>query len=231
MKNTLLNLYLQYRLLLYPLIVGLASLILIILLIIPQLRSLLTGQENLDSALNRLNSLDAKAVELTNLDRDDLNFKLKASLASLPTDKDTNLVIGVFKDLGFQSQMNLVSLQFTSSTGQSEKQEGFIARVEVIGNASQLVKLINNIESSPRVMRVKNVEVSSSSKGTVNASITVLAYFVPPPKSLEPIDSALPKLSDKDQAILNNLLNNTVSATASFAEAIILPSGKADPFQ
>ncbi len=219
------NLISQYKLFIYPLVVVVASVVLIVFLILPQLKGLFLGQGNLNEAQGRLNVLSVKATELESLNANDLSQKLEVALAALPTDKDFSALIGIFKGLAGSSGMNLTSLHL----GGGVDQDGFTVKADMIGSATSLGNLLSSIETSPRVMRVQSMETTSSGLGnTIFTTLTVLVYFSPSPKTLGSVDSALPNLSDDDQHVLATLARTNVGA---INQPTSLPSGKSNPFE
>lgn len=214
----------EYKLFIYPMIVALASFCLIFFLIVPQLKDFLVGQGDLDQAKTRLSSLDVKAKELESINNSDLNHDLLLALYALPVEKDFSILVGILKELASQSGVNLLSLHLGSSQDPNE----FIIKADLIGSSSALGTLLNNIEKTPRVMKVRSVESAASGVGnTISATVAVTVFFSPAPKSLGAIDSSLPKLSDKDQVILTGLSRSNVTS----AVPVLAPAGKADPFQ
>ena len=219
------NLIQKYKFFIYPLLVVASSIVIILFLIIPQAKVLFTGQGKLNDSQVRLNILEVKVEELESLDKSDLSQKLSLTLTALPTEKDFATLIGIFKNLATTSGMSLTSLHLA---GGSESQNAFLVKADLIGTTSSIGQLLENIEKSPRVMKVQSVETSSSSIGNiVSAVVTVLVYFEAAPKTLGPIDSALPKLTETDQTILGTLAR---SGSLIPSGAVSLPSGKANPF-
>ena len=219
------NLISQYKLFIYPLVVVVASVVLIVFLILPQLKGLFLGQGNLNEAQGRLNVLSVKATELESLNANDLSQKLEVALAALPTDKDFSALIGIFKGLAASYGMNLTSHHL----GGGVHQYGFTVKADMIGSATSLGNLLSCIETSPRVMRVQSMETTSSGLGnTIFTTLTVLVYFSPSPKTLGSVDSALPNLSDDDQHVLATLARTNVGA---INQPTSLPSGKSNPFE
>lgn len=220
------NLIYKYKIFLYPLLVMVCSVIIIIFLIIPQIKIFVLGQDKLSDSKELLNILEVKASELEGLDEVDLSQKLSVALAALPVEKDFASLIGVFKGLATASGMSLTSFHLA---GASEPQNSYLVRAELIGSNSSLGQLLNNIEKASRVMRLQTLETSTSGVGnTIASTVTVLVFFQPGPKTLGPIDSALPKLSETDKAILAAL---TKVSSPEQSGVIILPSGKSNPFE
>lgn len=220
------NLFLKYRVFIYPLLVIASSVVIIMVLIIPQVKVLFMGQGRLSNSEERLSVLEVKAKELEDLDGNDLSQKLSFALAAMPTEKDYASLIGVFKGLTTASGMSLTSIHLA---GGSENENAFLVKAELIGAKTVLGRLLENIEKSPRVMKVQSVETTSSGSGdTIFVMITVKAYFESAPQTLGPIDSALPKLTDTDQVVLGTLVRSGSTVNTG---PILLPSGKSNPFE
>lgn len=218
------NLFLQYRIFVYPLSVGLASLALIAFVIVPQLQGYLSGRDDLLQKQTRLNNLEVKAKELENFDQAVYSDKLLSAFYYLPVDKDLANIIGIFRELAAAAGMSLTSL-FPSSGAETDS---YTVKADVVGQSGNLGDLLDKIEKSPRVMQVVSVETSPSSSGLLNATLTVKVYFAPPPKSLGAIDAPLPKLTEADQIILSGL---TAPSSQAPGQTIIIPTGKLNPFE
>lgn len=218
------SLFLQYKVFIYPLVVGIASLIIIIFVITPQLLGFLTGRDELKQKKDRINILAVKAKELENFDQQEYTNELLNAFYYLPSSKDFGNIIGVFRELTASAGMSLTSLH--PSTG--SQTDAYTVRAEVVGPATSLGDLIEKIESSPRVMKLESVDTSTSTSGLLNATLTVFVYYAPPPQSLGSVDSPLPVLTEANLALLRSL---SLPAGQSSGETIVIPSGKSNPFE
>ena len=238
MKNLFHFFISEYKLFIYPAVVGLASLVLIIFLIIPQIKNLLANQGNLNEEQKRLNLLDVKAKELEALDTSNINGKLLLTLSALPVDKDLPTIIGVLRNTANQSGIILQSIHFSQKGDKS-----YIVGADLVGTTSSLGVFLEMIEKSPRVMRVLSIDSGGGGAGnTITASVSIEVFYPPGPKSLGSVDAPLPKLSDKDQVILSNLSKTPVTSLISVASgsatpvslapaAVPIPAGKDNPFE
>lgn len=224
----------KYKDLIYPVAVGVGSLILIVFVITPQLKGILEGRQTIQQTRDRINILEVKAVELEDLNEAELSTNLSLALYALPTDKDFNAIIGVFKELAASSGMSLVSLHSNSLT---DAEQGFVVKAEVVGPTPLLGQFLEIIEKSPRIMRMRLIDASTTGGANLaSASVSVTVYFAAAPSSLGAAEAVLPELTDKDQQILAGLSKTigTVTTTATSAPAaptIFKPEGKANPFE
>lgn len=222
------NIFLQYKIFIYPLVVGIASLILIVFVIMPQLQGYLSGRENLSSSRIRLDNLDAKAETLQNFDHKAYADKLAVVLSSLPVDKDLSTIIGVFRNLTASAGMALSNLKIGGGDGSNS----YSITAEVVGPAKNINLLLDVIDNSPRIMKLVSLETNPSGNDLINASVSVDVFYIPAPENLGSVEALLPELTEKDQAFLSSL---KVSATTDVGtlpvSQVALPSGKANPFE
>jgi len=233
MKTQIKEFYGKYRVFIYPAVVSVASLIIIILVLIPQIQAFIDGRSTLEDANQKSKFLETKASELSNIDSEDLSKKLSLAVSSLPTDKDYGSIIGIIQRIGSDTGARIVSLSISS--GAAEKNVGFSVQLTVIGLKESVDRMIENIENSPRIMKVSNMEISTSrTDGAVGADFVVNVFYEPAPKTLGSIESELPKFSQADEEILARLASTSLSTTSPSSPtgpSQLLPRGKANPFQ
>jgi Tfp pilus assembly protein PilO len=221
--------YNTYKIFVYPATVGLASMILIIFTILPQVNSFIKSQETLQVSEEKLRLLEAKAAELDGLNGQDINKKLDTVLGSLPSDKDFPSLMGQIQNLALSAGLTLSSIslgQLQSANGVS----GFIVKVEVIGPSSSLKNFLSSVEKAHRAMKVSGIEISSSKdSGAVDALVTIDVFYSPIPTTLGALDQPLPKLSANDEKIISNLSKASTAGVS--ATPILVPRGKANPFE
>ena len=218
------TLKLHYKTIIYPLTVGIASLVLIIFVIIPQLQGFITGQDDLKTKQARLDVLEVKAKELESFNQEAYTEKLLNAFYYLPVDKDYSNIIGIFRELTASAGMSLNSLH----PGSGPAANSYSVKADIVGQVSSLGAMLEAIEKSPRVMKLESVETSTPTSGLLNATLTVSVYYAAPPQSLGAIDVPLPKLTEQDQVVLSSL---TPPSAQSSSTTIILPSGKSNPFE
>ncbi len=230
-KETVINFYLTYRLYIFPAIVALSSLILILLIIIPQLFKLISNQKTQGELINNLKFLEVKAQALDNYDSRDLSNKVNYTLASYPRDKDFGNAIGLIQNLTIQSGFSITTMTIGTSSNKTANSQSYSIQLQVVGPKNLISAFLSNIENSTRLMRVGSIEITNApGQQAVNVALNLDILYAPVPGSFGSIDSTLPELSQKDQALLATLAKNF---TPAFTPAnVSLPArGKANPFE
>lgn len=231
-KEGLKEFYQKNRSLIFPVLVGLASLLLIFLVLIPQIGNLISDNSSLTQVQEKSRFLEVKASELQNVDEVKLQKDLNISLNALPSNKDYLEVINLIQALLPQSGFSLNSLQFGQDTNQSTRL-AFTVKMELSGPRSSLNVLLTNFESTYRPMRIASIETNTKEQNSafVSAVILLNIFYSPLPTSLGSVETPLPKLSDKDQELINNLAKVITPVSSAGPVSGNVPLGKSDPFQ
>jgi hypothetical protein len=238
-KQELLKLYQTYRIYIFPSGVAVASLILIALIIYPQTISLLTNQKAKTEISTQSQFLEAKAQELGSYNPQDLNQKVNYAVSSYPTSKDYISAISTLQNLIFQSGFTVSTLSLLGDNSKDAKASflSYTVKVEILGPLPSLPTLLASIENAPRLMRVGTIEVTPGKDPKIaSAAIAVEVLYSPAKGDLGSVDSPLPKLSDKEEQVIQKLANivGTVKAQGSTqitTPAQLGPRGKANPFE
>lgn len=233
-KEEIKKFYQTYRLYIFPAIVAVSSLILIIFVIYPQVVSLITNQKNTSELQNRHKSLEVKAQVLENLNSEDLSKKLDLSLSSYPDNTDFGTVIGLIQSLTSESGFNATSITIGTNINKVANAQSYPIKLSITGPRSLFNILISNIEKSTRLIRISGIEITNSlDQQTVNATLSLDVLYAPIPSSFGNIDSPVPDLSEKDEALLASLaksFNENVSIS-NLGNVTLPPRGKANPFE
>jgi len=232
-KEALIKMYLKYQLIIFPVLIILASLILIIFVIFPQIAKLISNNQQLGRMNQSLTSLEVKAQQLDTLDEAEIGRKLSISLTALPKDQDFVQTVGVIQSIVSLSSFSLASLQFGQSPPGNLGASAFAVKVEVSGPKIALPQLLESIESSQRVMKVTSLEVATTPSGDiVNVSMSIIAFYSSIPQSLGAIDAPLPKLTEEDEKLIATLAKTTSTVVVFEATPVTFgPRGKEDPFE
>ena len=227
------KLYLTYRLYIFPIIVGISSLILIIIVIYPQTISLITNQSVASEVFNKSKFLDTKVSALESYDEVDLANKVDIALEFYPTEKDIIPVFAILQNVATQKGFIINTMSLGGSVAQSSKSQSFGIKMEAIGSKQLLASFLMGIESSKRLMRINSVDViSEGNSGGVWVAIEVEVLYSAPPKDLGSIDSPIPQLSSKDQEVLSKLaVLNKVNISQQSASGSSGLKGKSNPFE
>lgn len=230
-KETLVKFYFQYRLYIFPVIVTLSSLFLIIFAIYPQTVGLIENRKTEGDLINRSKFLATKVVALEGYNEEDLSQKVSVALDAFPVYKDYGNILGVLQGLIGRSGFTVSAITLGNTSGQAENTESFEVRLETKGLKSLFQDLLTNLENSPRIMRVSNIDIATATASDiVDISLVLEVLYSPVPSNFGSIDSPIPNLSQEDQELLATLASTTQTAATSSAAP---PSqrGKSNPFE
>lgn len=227
-KESLLKFYQNYRIYIFPVIVAISSLILIVAAIYPQTAKLISNQSKARELINKSEFLEVKAQTLEEYDSADLARKLEIALSAYPGSKDFGAVIGLMQQVVAQSGFTISSIALGSSSKTSAGSQSYELKLDLIGVKPGLPILLNNLESSPRLIRVSSIDVSSTNNTqALTVALVVEVLYAALPQSFGSADSPLPEFSQKDEDLIARLAR--VGATSQ--TGISGPRGKSNPFE
>lgn len=229
-KENLTKFYQTYKLYIFPAVVALSSLFLTFFVILPQTVKLITNQQAADGFLNRTKILETKVSALESFNNEDLSQKLRLTLASFPADRDYGNILGLVQQLVSQSGFSLESITLGTSAQKFGSSDSFGVKLNVKGPRLIFPILLNNLESSTRLLRVTDIDVSSGQNQFIDAAIVLDVLYSGLPKGVGTIDSPLPELSQKDEELINALTgpSNVVAPAAPVGSS---SKGKLNPFE
>ncbi len=231
-KETILNLYQKYRLYIFPAVVALSSLILITFVIYPQIIKLITNQKDEGEIINKSKFLEVKAQTLESYDLTDLNRKVSFALNSYPSEKDYVSTLGLLQNIVSQSGFSTTSISLGSNSSKSGNAQSYDIKLDVVGPSTLLSSLLSNIESSSRLMRVNNVDITTGKDPNgASMSLNVGILYSSVPTASGSIDSPLPELSQKDEGIIAKLAQEAVLVNPQQTTTQLGPRGRANPFE
>lgn len=228
-KNKLKDIYLAHQLYIFPAVIIFSSLVLICLVIYPQTLKLINNFQTEGQLNSKFESLEGKAKALESVDEEDLNDKLALALNIYPSDRDFSSVVGVLQNIISRSGFTIISLHLGGNSDQSKSSDSFYnINLEIMGPKSLLSSLVSGIETSSRIMRVNSVEISNAQANeNVNLGLAVKVYYQTLPDTFGSVDSQLPILTEKDEAVLARLATVQITSPSVFS----VPKGKANPFE
>lgn len=236
-KDEIIKLYQARRLYIFPSIVALASLILIIFVIYPQIIKLINSQSLEGEIFNKSQFMEAKAQNLESYDPAELNRQVNFAVAAYPTDRDFVSALALLQNLTFSAGFSItsMSLENASSRGQNVQSQSYNIKINVVGPLPLIPNLFSKIENSPRLMRISSVELTSGKDPQgVTVSLAVDVLYSSATGGLGSIDSPLPQLSQKDEDVIAKLakMGSQVNSPQTNAQPVQLgPRGKANPFE
>lgn len=230
-KEALSRFYSTYRLFIFPAVIILSCLILIAFIIFPQASKLISNSKLEADLKSRHKILEAKAEVLESIDEQDLSSKVNTALSAYPSERDFASVVGLLQNLTQLSGFTISSLSLSQSTGSKYgNSQSYSVKLEVLGPESLFPNFISSIESSPRIMRLSSMDISSTrSTGILNLVLAIEVLYASLPATFGTVDSPLPKLTSKDEELIVKLAG--ISAISSPETVTLSPRGKSNPFE
>ncbi|MBI2196744.1 hypothetical protein HYU45_04020 [Candidatus Daviesbacteria bacterium] len=230
-KEDLIKFYSKYKLYIFPAVVAISSIFLSLFVIYPQVNKLIDNQQAIGDLINKSDFLENKVNALESYDSEDLLRKLEYALVTLPGEKDFGIVLGSLQKLTIESGFNIGSISFGSGAGKSGNSESFEVKLDIKGPRAGLQTLLSNLENSPRLIRVKSINVSSNQASqALDIALAVEVLYSPLPKNFGSPDSPVPELSQKDEELIARLINEgTIIPGTLFIPSS--PKGKSNPFE
>lgn len=236
-KEELLGFYMKYRIFIFPVAVICSSIILIVLVIYPQISKLLANRTEYAEVLKKSQFLEVKAQELSSIDDNEVKRKLNIALMALPPEKDYAEVIGLMQVLVGKYGFILDSIRVgTNSTEKTGGGEGFTIDLEIQGPKSNLKSLLNTLEDTSRVIKMQKIDVSAGgvASGVNKINLVLNIYYAALPSNLGSSDLPVPKLTDEENTLINNIeinRNSIYTGTTDQQDSTPVPKGKLNPFE
>lgn len=208
----------------------LSSLILIVFVIYPQTLKLIQNQKVQEDLIEKSKFLEAKASILEGLDEEDLAQKVEYTLIAYPIDRDFGNIVGLLQSLTNQNGFSISTLSVSPGSDTPDAVQKYGVKMEILGSGRLLPRFITAIESSVRIMKVANIEVSPVRGGDIiNVALEIEVLYAQAPKSFGGPDSPLPQLSSEDEELITKLATFGIPKTSQ--PVISQPRGKANPFE
>lgn len=230
-KEDLTKFYQTYKLYIFPTVVAVSSLFLILFVVFPTMSKLISGQKTSQDLITKSNFLETKVLALESLDSEDLSRKVGFALSVLPAEKDFGDILGLLQSLAGQTGFSISSISLGASGSKLTNTESYEVKMEIKGTRVLLPALINNIENSPRLMKIKKIDVSSGqSSQVIGVSLVVDVLYSGLPQTFGTADAPLPQLSEQDEQFLANMAQ-VGGETPAPSSTITAPRGKPNPFE
>lgn len=230
-KDNILRFYQTYKFYIFPVVVVVSSLFLIFFAIYPSTIKLLNNQQTVESLTVKSKFLESKVTALENYAGTDLPRKVDVALISFPTDRDYGNIFSLLQQLAADSGFTISSISIGNAATKTGGAESFIVNLDMKGSKLLLQNLLNSIESSPRLVRVSNLEISSSPVIQVsNVLLGIEVLYAQLPQNFGSTDSPVPELTEKDEGLLTKLAK-AVAPTQQASTSFHSPRGKPNPFE
>lgn len=222
--------YIKYKLIIWPVAVGLSSIILLALVIIPQLLTYLNVKNKINDMQKRSGVLEVKAQGLEQIDEGSNQQNLALVFSLLPKDQTVPEAMVTLQDIISRSGLVLKSTNYGGGR-KADKGNSFQLSVGVSGPLLSVKNFLVNLQDAPRIFQVESISVQfQKSLSIVDVDIPISVYYEPTSEGTSSLDQPISQLTDKETSILNNLAR--LSNRSVFSEdTSSVELGKLDPFE
>lgn len=227
MPEKLKETYLKYKMFTLSVAVATASLLVIILVVVPQILTFISVRSKILSVYDKTSRFQVKAAELDQVDEAIYLKDLQVALAALPQERDIPESLIVIQSLIIQNSLLLEDARVLAIAPGSST-NSFQMVITVFGPLSQIKSFLTNVANSPRVLKVETISAQSV-RGGLEGEIALSLYFDPSKPAIASADTPLPKLSQEEEALLGKLSKAAISQIVSTIPAV--PIGKVNPFE
>lgn len=227
------EIYQKYRIVILPVLTGLASLVIIVFVIIPHFLTYLDVRKQISGTMDDTAFLVAKAEELQNIDEAATRKDLQTVFTVLPSVQEVPQAMSVLQGLVQKSGLGLISTVYVSSGAAASGGNNFGLNLTVNGPLSQVKSFLSYLQAAPRMFQVQSVNVRFQ-RGSSGAEVEVpiRVFFSPESGSIGSIDKPLPQLTGEEEILLSKLTAAVGEAGApAESTSSAVPLGKSDPFQ
>lgn len=164
------------------------------------------------------------------MDEDDLVRNVEYALIAYPIDRDFNNIVGLLQSLTRENDFSISTLSVTPGSDTPDAVQKYGVKMEILGSGSLLPHFITAIESSVRIMKVANIEVSPVRGGDIiNVALEIEVLYAQAPKSFGGPTSPLPQLSNQDEELIAKIATFGIPRPS---QGVTSQSrGKSNPFE
>lgn len=227
---------------LLPVVVGVLIVGLSVLVVKPQVSSILKLRKKLKAEKETLKKVTQKASLLEGMSEPELDRRLKRVEAVYPSEKPAVQIINTVSQLAKDHELSFSGISLSPgeiSTGSAEKkstkdkktliQTGFT----VEGEREKVFDFLGSIEKTTPVMRVEGlslavIENEVSGESFLSAEVSVSVFYRPAPESIGEADQPLSLLTSKETQVLAEIEGFQVFSQF---EADLQNVGRDNPFE
>lgn len=231
LKEQLKEKYHQYQFLIWPLCSGLASIIILVFVVIPQLLNYFHIKSEIFSLDTRVNTLEAKASELLNIDDEKNRRDLVLAFNLLPPEGDVPQIFVLLQGILNQSGVILKNISFNTSSGASATtEESFKVHLAVSGTLPLIKNFLVKIGEAPMIFQIEAINANFQS-AEVEAEFPLKVYFKKIDTLSAPLEAQLPQITDEEELLLKRGENHLFPSGEGTEDTSSVLLGKTNPFE
>lgn len=228
--------YNRYRAIIWPIVTGLASLVILVGVIIPQLLTYLDVKSKIGDLQTRVSNLEAKASELQTLDEGQITQQFNSAFTVYPADQEVPSALVILQNLAEQSGLQLASTTYSSGQ-KTNGRNNYILTLTLDGSITAIRTFLNKLQSAPRVFGVDAISArfNKTDGSSLEVELPIIVYYEPSSKVSWTTEDPLPKLSPQEEKLVNQIIDQVNSKTTQQldpeASYSAVPIGKLNPFE
>lgn len=229
-KEGFINIYSKYKLILFPAVIVIVTILIGYFVLFPQIGNLISSQDKITEISRKVKVLNEKVKKLESLDEQDLKDKLAIVLNTLPQEADFAKTLSIIQTLAVQYQFIIVSFQTGRSDDKSLKLASYGVSLDLSGPKDQVERFIESINTNFRMMRTGRLDINIPQGGNdATTTLSVDVYFSQIPTSIGAVDAPLAELTNQDEELINELESSQPIIAEEFIP--LGPRGKPNPFE
>lgn len=226
------ELVIKYKVLLVPGIVLALSILIVVIVTIPQFLALLQTFKNIDELEQKKILYQKKAADLDEVNIEDFRKDLDTALVALPVEKNIPGIMGqMLVSLG-GSGLSLEGISFSNAPAESDKAQEYTITIDVSGDETGLNNFLERVSVAPRLVKLSSIEVSKGIGNSISASIIFATFYQLLPKTAGSFDDKLPTISKNETQVLSDIRAKIQTfPQIGSQQAGSVTTGKLDPFR
>jgi hypothetical protein len=210
-------------------------------LIWPKVRAIGEISASIKKKEERLARLTEKLSSLKGLNERELMERSELVLEILPESKKPMLVMGVLKQLAFESDVEIRKINVrpgevaTGSAGKAKKEKvpSLTFSLRLIGSFDEIDQFVRRLEKSIPLTRLEKISFKKTGTGEYStALVEILSYYLSLPEVLGKIDTPIKLITEEERKIYDRLRQFDSPSLLAPDQPFLPPieSGRANPF-
>lgn len=213
--------------------------------VIPGIQATRDLYDNLKTVEKDIGTLGGKLQFLEALNEEDVRDRLILLVSAVPQEKSVPTIFSTVEGLAQESGASIIDVSLTSpgtlasmsaSVRQSASEKKIGAStlpftLTASGDYDQIRRFVGKINTVRRLFDVTSFDISINATGLTQVRITLTAFYQPLPTKVGAIQAPVTPPSQKEEAILNRLIQYPdMSRGALDTLTPVTSGGKRDPF-
>lgn len=241
LKDTILKnpYFIRYQMIIVPALSGLVSIVLIVLILIPQVQEIFRIQKETEINKTQTGILQKKITDLSGQDVNKLRQLVDTTQIAVPPDKDIPGAVDQVNNYLSSNGMVVNNISFSNLGLDLPSGGNFQIKLEITGSMVGLKNFSKQLDSAPRIMKIDGLDMyATRNVGNIQASMSINTFYLPLATSIGGVEDKLPAIAQDEIAKLEKLRASIYSApsysspsTPTSTVDLNTQTGKINPFE